>query len=154
MVDSGDATRAEESGTIALPIDDFPGFLRLMARGLTRRCPWCGDRKAYFTGWFARVDRCRRCRHPYRRGDEAFELGATTANIILTFLSILIAILVAVILTLPDIPTVPVVVIVGAIAVAGPAVWYPISFTLWQAVDLFMRRPDAEEMAGRRDGTL
>ena len=113
MVDSGDAARAEESGTIALPIDDFPGFLRLMARGLTRRCPWCGDRKAYFTGWFARVDRCRRCRHPYRRGDEAFELGATTANIILTFLSILIAILVAVILTLPDIPTVPVVVIVG-----------------------------------------
>ena len=69
-------------------------------------------------------------------------------------MSILIAILVAVILTLPDIPTVPVVVIVGAIAVAGPAVWYPISFTLWQAVDLFMRRPDAEEMAGRRDGTL
>ncbi|MEL0284889.1 MAG: hypothetical protein VW964_09985 [Ilumatobacter sp.] len=154
MVDSGDAARAEESGTIALPIDDCPGFLRRRARGLTRRCPWCGDRKAYFTGWFARVDRCRRCRHPYRRGDEAFELGATTANIILTFLSILIAILVAVILTLPDIPTVPVVVIVGAIAVAGPAVWYPISFTLWQAVDLFMRRPDAEEMAGRRDGTL
>lgn len=141
-------------GTVASPITEFPGFLRLMARGLTRRCPWCGDRRAYFTGWFARTDRCRRCRHPYRRGDEAFELGATTANIILTFLSILIAILVAVVLTLPDIPTVPIVVIVGAIALAGPAIWYPISFTLWQAVDLFMRRPDEDEMAGRRDGTL
>ncbi len=141
-------------GTVATPITEFPGFLRLMARGLTRRCPWCGDRRAYFTGWFTRTDRCRRCRHPYRRGDEAFELGATTANIILTFLSILIAILVAVVLTLPDIPTVPIVVIVGAIALAGPAIWYPISFTLWQAVDLFMRRPDEDEMAGRRDGTL
>ena len=72
----------------------------------------------------------------------------------MTFLSILIAILVAVVLTLPDIPTVPIVVIVGAIALAGPAIWYPISFTLWQAVDLFMRRPDEDEMAGRRDGAL
>lgn len=159
MSTSDDSTpeRAESDpidGTVATPITEFPGFLRLMARGLTRRCPWCGDRRAYFTGWFARTDRCRRCRHPYRRGDEAFELGATTANIILTFLSILIAILVAVVLTLPDIPTVPIVVIVGAIALAGPAIWYPISFTLWQAVDLFMRRPDEDEMAGRRDGTL
>jgi len=155
--DDSTPERAESGsidGTVATPITEFPGFLRLMARGLTRRCPWCGDRRAYFTGWFTRTDRCRRCRHPYRRGDEAFELGATTANIILTFLSILIAILVAVVLTLPDIPTVPIVVIVGAIALAGPAIWYPISFTLWQAVDLFMHRPDEDEMSGRRDGTL
>ena len=92
--DDSTPERAESDstdGTVATPITEFPGFFRLMARGLTRRCPWCGDRRAYFTGWFTRTDRCRRCRHPYRRGDEAFELGATTANIILTFLSILIA---------------------------------------------------------------
>ena len=137
-----------------MSFDRFPGFWVLLARGLTRRCPWCGDRRAYFTGWFARQDRCRRCRHPYRRGDDAFELGATTANIILTFLSVLIAILVAVLVTLPDIPTVPVVIVVSAVAILGPVIWYPISFTLWQAVDLFMRAPDADERAGRIDGEL
>ncbi len=137
-----------------MSFDHFPGFWGLLARGLTRRCPWCSDRRAYFTGWFARQDRCRRCRHPYRRGDDAFELGATTANIILTFLSVLVAILVAVLVTLPDIPTVPVVIIVSGVAILGPVIWYPISFTLWQAVDLFMRTPDADELAGRIDGQL
>lgn len=139
---------------IAEAFASFPGLWTLVGRGVTRRCPWCGDRKAYFTGWFARQDRCRRCNHAYRRGDDAFELGATTANIILTFLSILIATLIAVVVTLPDIPTLPVVIIVGLVALLGPALWYPISFTLWQAVDLFMRKPDAEELAGRRDGRL
>ena len=81
-------------------------------------------------------------------------MGATTANVILTFLSVLVAILVAVLVTLPDIPTVPVVIIVSAVALLGPVIWYPISFTLWQAVDLFMRTPDADELAGRIDGQL
>lgn len=143
-----------DGNAVAQAFDSFPGFWSLLFRGLTRRCPWCGDRRAYFTGWFARQDRCRACHHPYRRGDDAFELGATTANIILTFLTVLVAILVAVLVTLPDIPTVPVVVIISAIAILGPALWYPVSFTLWQAVDLFMRKPDADELAGRVDGTL
>jgi len=59
-----------------------------------------------------------------------------------------------VLVTLPDIPTVPVVIIVSAVAILGPVIWYPISFTLWQAVDLFMRTPDADELAGRIDGQL
>ena len=66
----------------------------MLARGFTRRCAWCGDRKAYFVGWFRRQERCHACGHAYRRGDEAFELGAITANIILTFLGIMITILV------------------------------------------------------------
>ncbi len=121
---------------------------------MKKRCAWCGDRRAYFTGWFERQERCRQCGHAYRRGDEAFELGAITANIILTFLSILIAILVLVALTLPDIPTLGIVLVTGGIAVLGPAIFYPVSFTLWQAVDLWMRRPTPAELRGEADATL
>jgi hypothetical protein len=72
----------------------------------------------------------------------------------LTFGTLLVSILVLVALTAPDVP-VGLVTIVGAgIALVGPAVYYPISFTLWQAIDLWMRRPTPQELAGEGDATL
>lgn len=136
------------------PIAEFPSRPRLLARGITRRCPWCGDRRAYFTSWFGRQDRCRDCGHAYRRGDAAFELGAITANIILTFLGVLLTVLVLVVATAPDVPVLLVTVAASAVGLVGPALFYPVSFTLWQAVDLWMRRPTAAELAGEGDATL
>jgi uncharacterized protein (DUF983 family) len=140
--------------SVPAPIDDFPSLPRLLARGITRRCPWCGDRRAYFVGWFKRQERCRNCAHAYRRGDAAFELGATTANIMLTFFGILSTILVLVVLTLPDIPVFGVMFASVGVALVGPALFYPISFTLWQAIDLSMRPPTEAELAGERDAVL
>jgi uncharacterized protein (DUF983 family) len=145
--------RSDAPGAVQ-PIDDFPSRPRLLARGFTRRCAWCGDRTAYFLGWFRRQERCHRCGHAYRRGDEAFELGAITANIILTFLGILITILVLVAVTAPDVPTFGVMLAAASVAILGPAVFYPISFTLWQAVDLWMRRPTDAELRGEGDASL
>ena len=105
----------------AQAFEALAGFWSLLGRGLTRRCAWCGDRRAYFRGWFRRDDSCQACHHGWRRGDAAFELGATTANIILTFLTILISILVAVIATWPDVPTTLLIAIIGSMAVLGPA---------------------------------
>ncbi len=139
---------------IVRPVSDFPSRPRLLARGLTRRCAWCGDRKAYFTGWFKRQERCHACGHAYRRGDEAFELGAITANIILTFGSLLLTVLVLVLLTAPDVPVLGVMLAAGAVGLFGPAIFYPVSFTLWQAVDLWMRRPTPAELSGEGDATL
>lgn len=135
-------------------IDDFPSRPRLLLRGLTRRCAWCGDQKAYFLGWFKRQDHCRKCGHGYRRGDAAFELGATTANIILTFGTLLMTMLILIVFTAPDVPVVPLTMICVGIALLGPAIFYPFSFTLWQAIDLWMRRPTPEELAGEGDATL
>jgi uncharacterized protein (DUF983 family) len=136
------------------PIEEFPSRPLLLTRGITRRCVWCGDRRAYFTGWFSRQERCRQCGHAYRRGDAAFELGAITANIILTFSGVLLTILILVVATAPDVPVVGVTVAAGAVALFGPALFYPVSFTLWQAVDLWMRRPTPAELAGEGDATL
>jgi uncharacterized protein (DUF983 family) len=136
------------------PIDRAPSRPQLLARGFTRRCAWCGDRRAYFDGWFKRVDRCRNCGHGYRRGDAAFELGAVTANIILTFSTILITILILVVVTAPDVPVMGVALAAGGVALLGPALFYPLSFTLWQAVDLWMRRPTDAELRGESDARL
>ena len=141
-------------GSAAQPITDFPSHRKLLLRALTRRCAWCGDRRAYFVGWFKRVERCRRCGHGYRRGDHAFELGAITANIILTFTAILVTIAVCVILTLPDVTVWWVVGPAATVALVGPALFYPISFTLWQAIDLWMRPPTPAELAGTGDARL
>ena len=138
----------------AQAFEALAGFWSLLGRGLTRRCAWCGDRRAYFKGWFRREESCQACHHGWRRGDAAFELGATTANIILTFLTILISILVAVLATWPDVPTTLLIVIIGSMAVLGPGLWYPVSFSLWQAVDLSMRPPDDDELAGHGDADL
>lgn len=123
-------------------------------RGLTRRCGWCGDRKAFFVGWFKRQNACRQCGHGYRRGDHAFELGAATANIMLTFGSVLISILLLVSFTAPDIPVVPTVAVAGFFALFGPLLYYPVSYTLWQAIDLWMRPPTKAELAGQADAKL
>jgi uncharacterized protein (DUF983 family) len=146
--------RAEGDPPIIQPIATAPSRGRLLARGFTRRCAWCGDRRAYFTGWFRRQERCRRCGHGYRRGDQAFELGATTANIILTFATLLLTILVLVAVTAPDVPVVGTVVAASAVALIGPALFYPVSFTLWQAIDLWMRPPTPAELRGESDATL
>lgn len=137
-----------------LPIENFPSRPVLMLRGLTRRCPWCGDRHAYFHGWFGRQEHCRNCGHGYRRGDHAFELGATTASFILTLGGVLITTLVAILISLPGLEVMWVVGPAAAVALVGPIVFYPISFTLWQAIDLWMRRPTPAELAGEAEARL
>lgn len=57
-------------------------------------------------------------------------------------------------LTAPDVPVVGTVIAAGAVGLLGPALFYPVSFTLWQAIDLWMRPPTAAELRGESDATL
>ena len=63
-------------------------------------------------------------------------------NIIVVFGTLIVGLVVAVAVTLPDIPVVPLVVALGAVAIIMPIVIYPVSYTLWQAVDVAMHPPD------------
>ena len=56
--------------------------------------------------------------------------------------------------TSPDVPVLGVALGAGAVAMIGPALFYPLSFTVWQAVDLWMRRPTEAELRGESDATL
>lgn len=132
---------------------EFGGAARLLGRGLLRRCPWCGDRRAYFTGWFARRDTCRVCDRGYRRGDHAFEYGAVVVNIILTFGLLLAGFAVLVVATMPDMPVLGASIGGVVVALVLPLVLYPVSFTLWQAIDLIMRSPTDDELAGTAEAS-
>ena len=137
-----DAARDPDPATLPMTVPPKPSVGTLLWRGVTRRCPWCGDRKAYFTGWFSKQERCRRCGMPWRRGDVGFELGAATVNTIITFGIVIVGVAIGVIATAPDVAVVPIVVGLIAACVVIPVLIYPISYTLWQAIDVAVRSDD------------
>jgi uncharacterized protein (DUF983 family) len=119
----------------------------MLLRGAQRRCAWCGGRGAFFTGWFAKQETCRTCGIGWHRGYEGFELGAMAVSIILCFGALVVGVAIGVVATLPDVAVAPLVIILGLCAVVLPVVVYPVSYTLWQAIDLAMRPPVASEGA-------
>jgi uncharacterized protein (DUF983 family) len=135
----------------------------MLSRAVRRRCPRCGGRPSWFTGWFRRVDRCRTCGYRYERQD-GFMVGAITINTILTFGAILVVLVVGMIVTYPEISVVPIVTGCLIVAVLVPIVVFPFTYTIWGAIDLAMHplqpaeaadaaRAVAARSAGPGDGT-
>lgn len=120
-----------------------PSFWRLMLRGFTRRCPLCGCSDV-FDGYFRMKARCPRCDYPLRRV-EGTEVGAVGVNTIVTFGLMLVVIVVTLVLTYPGVPALPLGLAAGAIAVVVPVAFYPLSWTVWVAVDLAMRPVEAAD---------
>ena len=127
--------------------DERPAtFGRMLFRAVRRRCPRCGGRPSWFTGWFRRVDRCRTCGYRYERQD-GFMVGAITINTILTFGAILVVLVVGMIVTYPEIAVVPIVAGCLAVAVLVPIVAFPFTYTIWGAIDLAMHPLQPAEAA-------
>ncbi len=119
----------------------------MLLRGLFRRCPWCGGRGAFFTGWFAKEAQCRHCGLRWRRGDVGFELGAAAIAAIICMGPLVIALGVMVALTWPELSVVPLVAVLGVGALVLPVLLYPSSYTIWQALDLVMRPVSPDDFA-------
>lgn len=119
-----------------------PTLVTMLWRGVRRRCAWCGGRGAFFTGWFTKQERCRTCGIGWRRGYEGFELGALMMSAVICMGTLVVALGVAVVATSPDIPVFELVVALGLGAIVLPIVLYPVTYTVWQAIDLAMRPPD------------
>ena len=126
----------------------------MLGRALLRRCPWCGDGRAWFPkglrGSFGREARCRRCGLRWDRNTDGHELGALTINTILILGLLIIAMVVGIVLTAPDIAVAPLVIGLGIAGLIGPVIAYPFGYTIWMAIDLAARRPTAEELAENR----
>jgi uncharacterized protein (DUF983 family) len=118
-----------------------PTIPTMLWRGARRRCAWCGGRGAFFRGWFAKEDRCRTCGISWQRGYEGFELGAMTISAIVCLGTLIVTLVIAIVVTWPDLPVVPLLAILGVGALALPVLMYPISYTLWQGIDLAMHPP-------------
>lgn len=118
--------------------------LRMLARGILRRCPRCSGRGAFFTGWFEKAPHCQTCGLRWRRGDVGFELGAAAMAAFLTLGPLLLVLGVALAVTWPSPPVVALLAFFIPSALVLPLVTYPLSYTVWQALDLAVRpvRPD------------
>jgi uncharacterized protein (DUF983 family) len=116
---------------------------RLLGRGLTLRCPLCGG-GGLFRRWFVMRDRCPRCGFPLERV-EGHWLGALGMNTIVTFAAVLIAIVVAFLVTYPDGSTALALTVVVGTALIVPLAFFPVSKTLWSAIDLAMRPLEPED---------
>jgi len=130
-----------------------PSLGVMLLRGLFRRCPHCGNRHAFFEKWFVRRERCTGCGIRWQRNYEGFMLGAMAISFITTGGSLLITMGAGVILTYPDVALVPVlgstVLVTLLVGVGG----YPISYTVWQAIDLSLR-PLSEDDGEARARTI
>lgn len=77
-------------------------------------------------------------------------LGAMAISFITTGGSLLVTMLIGVVSTYPDVPLAPVLGSTVAVTLVVGVLGYPISYTLWQAIDLYLRpisEDDGEEHA-------
>jgi uncharacterized protein (DUF983 family) len=116
----------------------------MLLRGAMRRCPRCGS-GGLFRHWVSMVPDCPRCGLHFER-EAGYWAGALAINIILVGGLFTITFVVALVLTAPDIPVTPLLAIFVPLMILGPIVLYPISKTLWVAIDRgFLQRLDANE---------
>jgi uncharacterized protein (DUF983 family) len=119
--------------------------VRLLARGLLRRCPNCGNRDV-FTGFFVMRDRCPTCGHRYDR-EEGYWLGAMAINIAVTEALFGAFFVGGMLLTWPDVPWTAL--LIGGLVLNAtfPVLFYPVSKTLWVGLDLAFHPPEPPEEA-------
>jgi uncharacterized protein (DUF983 family) len=117
---------------------------RMLWRGITKRCPVCGS-GGLFRRWFTIVDNCPRCGFRLER-IEGHWIGALGMNTVVSFGVVLVAVVLAFVLTYSSESIAPAVVTIVVIAIVTPLAFYPVSKTLWCAIDLAMRplEPDDE----------
>ena len=125
-------------------VQQSPALGAMLLRGLFRRCPHCGNRHAFFEKWFVRRERCAGCGLRWERNYEGFMLGAMAISFITTGGSLLITMAIGVIASYPEVALVPVLVSTVSVTLLVGIFGYPISYTLWQAIDLYLR-PVAED---------
>jgi uncharacterized protein (DUF983 family) len=113
----------------------------MLWRGLTKRCARCGS-SGLFEGWFRMRERCPGCGLLFER-EPGYFTGAIAVNFALVAPVFMIVLVIALVATVPDVPVVPVLLVTVPIVAIGPIVCYPVSKTLWVAVDrAFLQRLD------------
>jgi hypothetical protein len=88
------------------------------------------------------VATCPRCGLRFER-DEGYWTGALAMNLALTGTVFAVVFVALVAVTAPNVPVAPLLAVLVPITVVGPVLGYPISKTLWVAVDrAFLERLD------------
>jgi len=115
-----------------------PGATMVLARGLTKRCPRCGERDL-FAGWLKIRDRCPRCTLRLEREEGGF-LGAMTINYTATTLAWVIFLAAWLLVDLPGVNVTALTVASMAFVAVFPLLFFPFAKTIWAAVDYLVVR--------------
>lgn len=90
-------------------------------------------------------DDCPRCGLHFER-IEGHWIGAIGINTIVSFAVLGVVVIVGLLLTYPDGSTLRLILIAASAGLIGPTVFYPMSKTLWTAIDIVMRPLEAHEV--------
>lgn len=128
---------------------DIPGTPTMIWRGLRRRCPRCGGKA--FDSWLRIKHHCDLCGLEFER-EEGYWVGAVIVNTTVVFATFIAMFVSLVVMTWPDVPWG---VVMGVTVVANaaiPVAFYPISKTVWLALELSWHPLEPEEIdaAARR----
>lgn len=124
----------------------MPSTVTMFRRALLRKCPRCGGSKSFIKHWLGRYDRCRTCGIRWHR-EHGFELGPIALNVVITFFTLGVGMVVAFVATAPDFPMVPIILGIVGGAIVVPLIVYPFAYTIWLAFDLATHKPDEHELA-------
>lgn len=124
----------------------MPSTATMFTRAVLRKCPRCGGRKSFIKYWLGRHDRCRTCGIGWHR-EHGFELGPIALNVVFTFFSLAVIMIVAFVTTGPDYNVAGLMALVIGAAVVLPLIFQPFTYTLWLAFDLAVHPPDQRELA-------
>jgi uncharacterized protein (DUF983 family) len=103
----------------------------------------CGIGKP-FVGWFNMSAACPHCRHRYER-EEGYWVSAMIVNTAVTEAVFGVLFVVVLFATLPDVAWVPVLVVGALTNVVVPVLFYPLSKTVWVAIDIYFHPLHPEE---------
>ena len=128
-------------------MNPLPPFGRSLAWAIRRRCPACGW-GPLFDGWLKPRARCEECGLAADRGEQDFFLGALLLNFVGTELAVAGLVLIGIWLTWPAPPWTMLMVCGLGAAVTVPVLTYPVSRTVWLALDLRLRPLPGEDGSG------
>ena len=131
------------------PTRDPGTHVRMLLRGLARRCPLCGHGHL-FRLWFSLADRCPGCHLRFER-IEGHWLGALGLNTIVSFSALFVVVVAGLVLSHPDYEMAPLLIAAVGTAILVPLVFFPSSKTMWTAIDLCMRPVEPGEATPRPD---
>jgi hypothetical protein len=81
------------------------------------------------------------------RDTDGHELGSMTVASVVNIVLIMAAIGIAIALTAPDVPVLTLYIVLASAALVFPVLTWPVTHTLWMAIDLVARPMGVEEIA-------
>jgi uncharacterized protein (DUF983 family) len=120
-----------------------PSRMRLLLRGLSRRCPVCGETRIR-QGYFRLKESCPRCGLRFTRLDGQWS-GDIGINTIVTFSLLYVVLLGGTLLMWGDLKVGLLAGAAAGVVLVFPVLFVPVAKTLWLAIDLIMRPPQPDE---------